>query len=95
MIALSGCSSSKEYTRRCVDAKGNVLPDTNCATGRTGAGYPYWIYTHGGTSWAGNRVTGNYERTAPNATIKSSSGSVISTPRGGFGSSGRGFSSVS
>ena len=94
VIALTGCSSSsKEYTRRCVDSKGNVLPDSQCSTGRTGGMYPYWIYTHAGTMWSGNRVTSGYERTAPtNATVKSSSGGVISTPRGGFGSSGRGFS---
>lgn len=95
MIALTGCSSSssKEYTRRCVDSKGNVLPDSQCSTGRTGGMYPYWIYTHGGTRFNGNRVVSGYERTAPtNATVKSSTGTTISTPRGGFGSSGRGFS---
>lgn len=92
ILALQGCSS-REYTRRCVDAKGNLLPDGACTT-RTG-GYisPHWIFTHGGTRFSGNRVVGGYETTQPNARIKSSSGTVISTPRGGFGGSSRSFSS--
>jgi len=94
MIALQGCGSSGEtYTKRCMDRQGNILPDSSCS--RTGVGgYPMWIYTGGMTRWNGNRVVGGYSPTQPpNATIKSSNGTVLSRPaRGGFGTSGRGFS---
>lgn len=56
-----------------------------------GYSYPHWIYTGSRTTYSGNRVTGGYDSSMPDSgTVKSSSGSVISTgsSRGGFGGSG-------
>lgn len=93
VVALQGCSS-REYTRRCVDDKGNLIPDSACTSPTTaGRGYisPHWIYVHGGTRYSGSRVMSGFETSQPDATVRSSSGTVINTRRSGFGSSSGSF----
>lgn len=83
-VVLVGCGGRTEV-RRCVDDKGNILPDVQCQSpGRVGGyyGYPHWVY---GGSVNGNRVSNFRSTPTDGATIKSSSGQVIS--RGGFGGS--------
>jgi hypothetical protein len=95
VLVASGCGSGPVQTRRCVDEKGNVMPDSYC-TGVSRSIYyggmyrsPRWIY--GGTM-SGNRVSGYSLAPDPGATVKSSNGTVIS--RGGFGGSSSSSSSV-
>lgn len=88
VVALQGCSS-REYTRRCVDDKGNIIPDSACTSTTTARGYvsPHWIFVHSGTRYSGSRVMSGFETSQPDATVRSSNGTVINTPRSGFGGS--------
>jgi uncharacterized protein YgiB involved in biofilm formation len=92
---LEGCSSPTAI-RRCVDpVSGQVLPDSYCGSGRSmmymgRAVSGIWGYN--GTMNRG-RISGYSTSVPDNATVKSSSGSVIS--RGGFGGTGSSSSAVS
>lgn len=92
-LTVAGCSSGPRQVRRCVDEKGNLLPESACVTGGRyyGGGiysYPRWVY--GGTM-VGNRVQGFSSKPASGAHVVSPSGRTIS--RGGFG--GRSFGGLS
>lgn len=91
---LSGCSQTT--TARCVDANGNVLPDSACGTGGTyvsgtggyGGGYGgggHWVYGGRGGTTVGSRATGYSASPPSNGNISSPSGTVV---RGGFGGEG-------
>lgn len=89
--ALTGCGGNHydRVLRRCVDDKGNVLPDVACSnTGRGGYMYmgrsvfPTWAYGGSGGNTPGSRAMG-FTRTVPNtADIVDSRGTVV---RKGFG----------
>ncbi len=84
---LSGCGSTQ--TRRCVDDRGNVIPDQNCVNSTYGSPYygrSRWGY---GGSYSGG-VLRNFSSTpSSGANIQDSTGHSIS--RGGFGGSGGSF----
>lgn len=84
---VAGCSRPEDYTRRCVDASGRVLPDSSCGFGGRG----HWGYFGRGSSIV-NGIGRGFSSSEPSSgRILSSSGSTIrSAPvsRGGFGSSG-------
>lgn len=87
LLAAEGCSSNA-YTRYCVDERGNRVPDSECTTSRTGVGFVpvrRWAYSRSGGVGVGRSVpTPSYN--APDAEVRSSSGTHISGPRrGGFG----------
>jgi len=90
MGVASGCSdNTQSTTAHCVDAQGNVLPESACSpggynTGYGGGGYygGSWVY---GGSMNNNRVSG-YSTSAPaSGDISTDSGHVV---RGGFGGEG-------
>jgi uncharacterized protein YgiB involved in biofilm formation len=89
-----GCGSGMVQTRRCLDEKGNVIPEMYCERGTRSVYYgshyvlPRWGY--GGTM-SGNRVSGFSPTPHPDATVQTPSGRVIS--RGGFGGSSSSSSS--
>lgn len=99
LTCLAGCANNST-TARCVDANGNVLPDSACggysAGYGGGSGYigyggyspgypPRWVYGGQGGSRVGSRAIG-YSTVAPSdGDISTSSGRII---RGGFGRSG-------
>jgi len=90
-LILSGCDSDS-VTRDCVDANGNVLPDSACTNGTTvfhgGGGYSYPHYVYGGTRSGGQVLGGSTSDPGVSYTIVSgSSGDVV---RGGFGGFGEG-----
>lgn len=95
LVVTTGCNTQRQV-RRCVDERGNVLPDSACTTGGYGAGYyggirafgyPRWVY---GGNVRNGQAFGFTSSPNPRATVVDGAGRTIS--RGGFGSSGRGFS---
>jgi hypothetical protein len=90
-MILTGCHSNPTEVRRCIDAKGNVIPDTMCSTGGSMGGSSYygshWVY---GGSMSGSRLGGYHSSPSSGASISDGSGHSVS--RGGFGSHGSGGS---
>lgn len=87
---LTGCSSPREV-RRCVDDRGQVLPDSACEYPRSNYGYRTWGTPHWGY---GGSISGGYLRgfsatPSGDRDVVTPSGRTIS--RGGFGGSGGGF----
>lgn len=89
-VSAMGCSQNRydRVLRRCVDDKGNVLPDTACTMpgGYMHGGtriFPTWAYGGTGGITPGTRAMG-FTRTAPanGADIVNSRGNVV---RKGFG----------
>ena len=90
---LTGCSRPREV-RRCLDDRGQVLPDHVCEQPgryRSGMGGLIFLGTprfgYGGSMMGGNRMSGFSRMPTGNADIVTPSGRTIS--RGGFGSTGR------
>jgi hypothetical protein len=87
---MGGCGSNPRQVRRCVDEKGNVLPDSDCERGYyyggMGRGYPGWVYGGSGGNNPGNRAMGFTRTPNPDADVVAPNGRVIS--RGGLGRSG-------
>lgn len=93
MGLASGCSQTT--TAHCVDAYGNVLPESQCSTSGYNSGYHGGYYGHSG-SWVyggsvnNNRVS-NYSTSAPSSgDISTDSGTVVRGGFGGFGGGGHG-----
>ena len=101
---LAGCSQQQE-TADCVDARGNVLPDSTCQ-GYSGGGYGggygggnvvivnggggHWVYGGNVVTSGGSRyVSGGSSSPSGDGAVTSRSGTTV---RGGFGGSAEGHS---